>query len=95
MIFAYSSCSAAAAALVAEPDIPEEYSSDQDDFSFDQTNSYHGQNYDIMARLRDKIAGCDFSGVNLTPDEQVNELIKSATDPYNMSFLYQGWTPLW
>ena len=90
-----SSASAAAPANVAEPDIPEEYPSEQDDFSFDQTGSPHGQNVDIMARLRDKIAGCDFSDKNLTPDQQVSELIRSATDPYNMSFLYQGWTPLW
>ena len=89
-----SSASAAGAGIVSEPDIPDEMPS-EDEWSFDQTNSPRAQNYDITGRLRDKIAGCDFLRKNLTPDEQVEELIESAIDPYNMSFLYQGWTPLW
>ena len=56
----------------------------------------------VFSRICDKINGIDFETIQrpptiqkLTQDEQVSELIRSATDMYNMAHLYHGWKPLW
>ena len=47
-------------------------------------------------RISDKINGKDFDEHRrLTQQEQVSELIKSATDMYNLAHLYHGWNALW
>jgi len=50
----------------------------------------------IISRISDKINGKNFNSDSwFTPEEQVDILIKSATDLYNLSHLYHGWNPLW
>ena len=50
----------------------------------------------LFDRIYDKINGNDFNATErLSQEEQVNEMIKAATDTYNMAHLYHGWKPLW
>ncbi|KAH0790838.1 PIKK family atypical protein kinase [Histomonas meleagridis] len=50
----------------------------------------------IMARISDKIDALDFENTEpLTVSQQVDLLIKAATDKYNLSCLYPRWNPLW
>jgi FKBP12-rapamycin complex-associated protein len=50
----------------------------------------------IIARISEKIRGLDFeSDQPLSPEDQVTELIRAATDMYNMAHLFHGWKPLW
>ena len=47
-----------------------------------------------ISRISKKINGLDFDNtIPLTVEEQVDALIKSATDDYNLSYLYHGWNP--
>ena len=49
-----------------------------------------------MQRIMQKITGHDFiEEKELEISEQVELLILQATDMYNFSYLYHGWTPLW
>ena len=50
----------------------------------------------MIKRTWDKMSGDDFPGrKGITPVEQVDLLIKEATDQYNLAHLYSGWSPLW
>ncbi|KAK8896421.1 hypothetical protein M9Y10_014320 [Tritrichomonas musculus] len=47
-------------------------------------------------RVIDKLNGNDFEDEKeLSPDAQVDKLIIEATDEYNLSQMYIGWTPYW
>ncbi|KAH0787745.1 PIKK family atypical protein kinase [Histomonas meleagridis] len=46
---------------------------------------------EAMNELMNKIKGSEYETIS----DQVDDLIVSATDIYNLSYLYQGWTPLW
>ena len=49
-----------------------------------------------IKRISDKLNALDFNNtVPLTVSEQVDLLINSATDQYNLSCLYPRWNPLW
>ncbi|EAY16382.1 PIKK family atypical protein kinase [Trichomonas vaginalis G3] len=51
---------------------------------------------EIMTRISDKVRGTDNNNtVPMTVHEQVDWLIKSARDMYNLSCLFRGWNPLW
>ncbi|OHS95830.1 PIKK family atypical protein kinase [Tritrichomonas foetus] len=51
---------------------------------------------EIISRISNKINGYDFENtVQLPAWEQVDALIKAATDQYNLSYLYHGWNPFW
>jgi FKBP12-rapamycin complex-associated protein len=50
----------------------------------------------MFVRMIQKIDGKDFENhTPLSAEEQVERLIRAATDPYNLSHLYHGWGPLW
>ena len=49
-----------------------------------------------MSTISKKIDGLDFDNeIPLSVSEQVDNLISSATDAYNLAYLYHGWNPLW
>lgn len=49
-----------------------------------------------ISRISKKINGLDFENTTpLSVAEQFDALVKSATDTYNLSYLYHGWNPLW
>lgn len=55
---------------------------------------------EIMPRVWSKMLGTDFSSdasdaTTIPVTEQVDNLIQSASDQYNLSMLYSGWCPLW
>ena len=49
----------------------------------------------LRKKLAEKLAGEDFDDTKLGIKEHVDRLIIEARDTYNLSRLYQGWTPLW
>ena len=57
------------------------------------------KNNDIMKivnRIKDKLTGKDFSpSQKFNVSEQVDALIKQATDPSNLCQMYKGWSPWW
>ena len=49
-----------------------------------------------LTRISEKVNGLDFGNETPLPvSEQVQRLIESATDIYNLAYLYHGWSPLW
>ena len=55
---------------------------------------------ECIKRVAEKIIGKDSDLINnnddlLSIEDQVSFLIRNATDEYNFSYLYHGWTPLW
>jgi FKBP12-rapamycin complex-associated protein len=49
-----------------------------------------------MKRMIQKLDGMDFENdVPLAVEQQVEQLIQSATDKYNLAYLYHGWNPTW
>jgi len=49
-----------------------------------------------ITRISDKLTGKDFNpSIRLSHQEQVEKLIETATDYYNLAYLYRGWNPLW
>lgn len=74
------------------------FSSIEDSWSLGQTLDESSLEIkDAMATIQAKIVGsadAQDSGRG-TNAEYIDELIKQATDMYNLSHLYHGWTPLW
>ena len=51
---------------------------------------------EIMNRIRDKVRGTDNGNtVPMSVHDQVDWLINSARDHYNLASLFHGWSPLW
>lgn len=51
---------------------------------------------DAIMRISNKLNGRDFDRHSkLAPKEQVDRLIESATNLYNLAHLFRGWHPLW
>jgi FKBP12-rapamycin complex-associated protein len=49
-----------------------------------------------MKRMIQKLDGMDFENdMPLAVEQQVDRLIRSATDMYNLAYLYHGWNPTW
>ena len=51
----------------------------------------------VVARVQDKLTGRDFDphGPPLSVPEQVDRLIKQATDSQNLCQCFIGWCPFW
>ena len=54
---------------------------------------------EVISRIQAKLTGRDFAKYDFDPDltvqQQVDRLIKEATNVENLCQLYQGWCPLW
>jgi ataxia telangiectasia mutated family protein len=46
-----------------------------------------------ILRLREKLAGRDLTYSEMTAEQQVTQLIKTARDPENLSRMFVGWMP--
>ena len=50
----------------------------------------------VLERIIDKLKGTDFSKMEiLDTKQQVEKLIKQATNPENLCQSYMGWCPYW
>jgi len=50
----------------------------------------------MRLRIKQKLTGHDFgSKTPMSIEDQTDRLIKEATNPYNLSKLYNGWCPFW
>lgn len=68
---------------------------EEENWSFDDNSGTQLDPDESIERIREKIRGNDNDKIEMSPEEQVNELIRVAIDQYNIAHLYQGWIPLW
>lgn len=62
----------------------------------DSNDIQNNQLKEKISRISQKINGLDFENdVPLSVHDQVDALIRAATDMYNLSYLYHGWNPFW
>ena len=59
-------------------------------------DSIFGSTFEIIDKIKDKLSGKDFEkNCSLTVNEQVDRLIKEATNIENLSKMFSGWCPWW
>ena len=66
---------------------------ENDEIEFEDLNKA-AQN--VLNRIIDKLSGTDFNNTKpLEVEDQINRLIRQATNPENLCQLYLGWAPFW